>query len=131
MKKIATALVIILWFSFFDRATTLKGTWEFKGGIYSGKKEGAPKDYTLRRIYDADKFNAYLIEKGEQPKKYQTGNYQLRADTCMETETYSAQPSQLTGKHVKYLYTIHVDTLILQGTLPGGMLVQEYWKKVK
>jgi hypothetical protein len=131
MKKIAAALLIILWFSSFDRATTLKGAWEFKGGIYNGKKEAAPTGYTLRRIYDADKFDAFLIENGEQTQKYQSGNYQLEADTCRETETYSAQPSKLTGKPMKYLYTIHVDTLILQGTLPSGMLVQEYWKKVK
>lgn len=130
MKKIIIA-VIVLGCCAFEPVTTLNGTWIFQGGIYNGKKEGAPIDYTLQRQYQDDHFDAYLLEKDSKPQKYQSGNYQLRNDTCFETETYSAQPSQLTGKTMPYHYIIRQDSLILQGKLPSGMVVEEYWKKVK
>lgn len=130
MKKLIVA-VIILGCCSFSAAPTLKGTWIFKGGIYNGKKEGAPIGYTLQRRYQAGKFDAYLIEKGEKTQKYQSGTYQLKNDTCLETETYSLQPSKLTGVTLHYHYIIRRDTLILQGTLPTGMMVEEYWKKTK
>lgn len=129
MKKLCWALLVIVWLSSFNQGNSLKGIWEFQGGIYNGKKEGAPTEYTLQRKYQDDKFDAYLLEKGEQPQKYQSGNYQLESDTCLETETYSAQPSQLTGKTIKYHYSIRRDTLVLQGILPTGMTIEEYWKK--
>lgn len=130
MKKLIAAIVILGCCS-FDTAPTLKGTWTFQGGIYNGKKEGAPTEYTLQRRYQADKFDAYLIEKGSKTQKYQSGRYQLKNDTCLETETYSIQPSKLTGKTLHYHYAVRQDSLILQGTLPTGMVVEEYWKKVK
>ena len=130
MKKLI-AVIIILGCCSFNAAPTLKGTWIFQGGIYNGKKEGAPVGYTLQRKYQADKFDAYLIEKGSKTQRYQSGNYQLKNDTCLETETFSIQPSKLTGITLHYHYTIRRDSLILQGTLPTGMVVEEYWKKVK
>jgi hypothetical protein len=130
-KLTVASLLIITCCSAFQAAPTLKGTWTFKGGIYNGKKEGAPTDYTLQRKYQSDKFDAFLLEKGEKPQKYQSGNYSLKKDTCAETETYSAQPSKMTGKMMKYHYTIRRDTLILQGILPTGMKVEEYWKRAK
>lgn len=110
---------------------SLKGTWEFQGGIYNGKKEGAPTEYTLQRKYKADTFDAWLIEKGEKNLKYQSGNYQLQNDSCLETETFNVQSARLTGITVHYHYHINQDTLTLQGVLPTGMKVEEYWKKVK
>jgi len=111
--------------------STLKGTWEFQGGIYNGKKEGATVDYTLQRRYDKKHFEAFGLEKDSKPEKYQAGDYELRGDTCIETETYSSQPSKLTGVPIHYLYTIHNDTLTLKATLPTGMTVEEYWKRTK
>ncbi len=132
MKKIVIALFIIFCSSSFTiNGPTLAGTWIFQGGIYHGKKEGAPKEYMLQRKYQANKFDAFLLEKGAKPQKYQSGNYQIKQDSCLETETFSAQPSQLTGKTIRYHYLIRQDTLVLQGTLPTGMAVEEYWKKVK
>ena len=130
MKRL-TAAIVILGSCWFNAATTLKGTWIFQGGIYNGKKEGAPAGYTLQRRYQAGKFDAYLVEKGEKTQRYQSGNYELKNDTCFETETYSAQPSKLTGITLHYHYIIRRDSLILQGVLPTGMSVEEYWKKVK
>src|ERR1700761_4094247 len=100
MKKSAIYILpflLILLISSFAGKPTLKGTWEFKGGIYNGKKEGAPAEYTLQRKYKTDNFDAFLLEKGEKPQKYQSGKYELRPDSCFETETFSAQPSKLTG----------------------------------
>jgi len=128
--RLSVGLAFLLLTS-FQTVPNLKGTWIFQGGIYNGKKEGAPKEYTLQRKYLADKFDAFVIEKGEKTQKYQAGNYHLKKDTCLETETFSAQPSKMTGKTMRYHYLIRRDTLVLQGTLPTGMTVEEYWKKVK
>jgi hypothetical protein len=132
MNKILFALISMgLFPAFIQINPTLKGTWIFQGGIYNGKKEGAPKEYTLQRKYQSATFDAFLLEPGQRPQKYQSGNYQLKKDTCAETETFSAQPSKMTGKTMKYHYTIRHDTLVLQGRLPTGMAVEEYWKKAK
>jgi hypothetical protein len=131
MKKIILGLSAILLLASFYKVKSLKGKWEYCGGNTNGKSEGAPTDYKLQRVYSANKFEAFLIEKGSKPEKYQAGDYKLVGDTCMETETYSAQTSTLTGKTLQYLYTIDQDTLKLIGTLPNGATVAEYWKKVK
>ena len=115
----------------FTGAPTLKGTWEFVGGIYNGKKEGAPKDYALNRKYDDNKYDAFAIEKGYQPQKYESGNYTLKDDTCVDTETFSSEPSKITNIAIHYLYSVKHDTLTLKGTLPTGMQVEEYWKKIR
>src|SRR5476651_164692 len=129
--KILLISTLAIFLLSFQTAPTLKGTWIFQGGIYNGKKEGAPKEYTLQRKYIESKFDAFVLEKGQKTQKYQSGNYQLKKDTCLETETFSAQPSKMTGKTMRYHYLIRRDTLVLQGTLPTGMVVEEYWKKVK
>lgn len=133
MKKLTgvLALFAILLFSGFSAPKTLQGTWIFGGGIYNGKKEGAPTDYRLEKRYTATDFASYLVEKGAKPEKYQSGIYALNGSTYTETETFSAQPSQLTGQAIHYKCTLSHDTLTIQGTLPTGMKVEEYWKKSK
>jgi hypothetical protein len=115
----------------FTPPVTLKGTWQFAGGIYNGKKEGAPEGYALHRKYTATNYQAFVIEKGMKPEKYETGNYSLKGDTCVDTETFCSQPSKITNIPIRYLYTLRHDTLTLKGTLPTGMRVEEYWKRVK
>lgn len=134
MRKLFSYVIpflLIVLASSFSGKPTLKGTWEFQGGIYNGKKEGATVDYTLQRKYDNKHFEAFGLESGSKPEKYQAGDYELRGDTCIETETYSSQPSKLTGVPVAYLYSIHNDTLTLRAVLPTGMTVEEYWKRTK
>lgn len=135
MKKVLllitiTATSLSLLASAF-KSHTLKGWWEYRGGVYSGKKEAAPEGYKIRRKYDASHFEAFLIEPDTTPQKFQAGNYQLTADSCFETETYTTLPSKVTGVTLHYSYNLKHDTLIFRGELPSGMHVEEYWMKVK
>ncbi|MDB5110990.1 MAG: hypothetical protein JWR67_2104 [Mucilaginibacter sp.] len=131
MKKLLFLIALSILFSSFYQERTLKGTWEYKGGIYNGKPDSATRNYTLQRKYTNTQYNAYLIEKGEKTQKYEGGNYSLKGDTCLETQTYSAEPSKLIGVTIHYLYTIRHDTLILKAQLPNGIVEEDYWKKVK
>ena len=131
MKRLTIALLLIIVASAFSVEKTLKGTWEYLGGIYNGKKEVAPTDYTLQRKYTDTTFEAFGTDSANKPEKFEAGNYTLKSDTCIETETYSSQPSKLMGIPVHYLYEVRNDSLILKGKLPSGMVVEEYWKKVK
>src|SRR5215469_8721470 len=117
--------------AFFQTAPTLKGTWEFAGGIYNGKKEGAPTEYKLQRKYTATGYEAFALQKGYKTEKYETGTYVFKGDTCVDTETFCSQPSKIANIPIHYIYTLKNDTLTLKGTLPTGMRVEEYWKKIK
>jgi hypothetical protein len=130
MKKNFILFVALILCSFYN-PTTLKGTWEFVGGIYNGKKEGAPTDYALQRKYNASQYEAFVIEKGSKPEKFETGDYVLNGDTCVDTETFCSQPSKITNIPIHYLYTLKNDTLTLKAKIPTGMQVEEYWKRVK
>ena len=63
--------------------------------------------------------------------KYESGNYALNIDTCLETQTYCMQAQNMIGITVHYAYQMRKDTLVLKGKLPNGILVEDYWKKVK
>lgn len=127
---ILSFLILLLIYSFTGKET-LKGVWDFAGGIYNGKKEGAPVGYILQRKYTNHNYEAFAIDSGGKPEKYEAGNYVLKGDTCIETETYSSQPSKLKDISVSYWYSIHHDTLTLKATLPSGMVIEEYWRRVK
>jgi hypothetical protein len=133
MRISIIALLSILCFglSSYQPIKTLAGRWEYMGGIYNGKKDGSPAEYTLQRRYDGAHYNAYALQKGYKPEKYEAGDYILKGDTCIETETFSSQPSKLKGIPVHYRYRIRHDSLIFNGILPSGMVVEEYWKRVK
>lgn len=105
----------------------LQGKWEYGGGTYNGKAEGKTEGYMLERDYTADGFEAFMIEGEGAPQKYQAGTYKLQGDTCIETETFSSQQSKLTNVAVHYNYHLQNDTLVLKGTLPTGMQVEEHW----
>lgn len=131
MKKLIYAIAGMLVFSSFAQVSTLKGTWQYAGGISNGKHYAAPDGFTQQRKYAKDKFEAFLLEKGEKPVRYEAGNYSLKKDSCFETQTYSLEPSTLTGKTIRYTCIIKNDTLFLKGKLPNGIEVEDYWKKVK
>jgi hypothetical protein len=131
MKKIGLSVSIILVLSSFYQSTMLTGTWEYAGDIFNGKKEGAPTEYTLQRKYDSSHFEAWVLEKGYDADKYETGDYTLKGDSCLEIQTWCSQPTKLLNITVHYHYSISNDTLTLKGVLPNGSLVEEYWKRVK
>jgi hypothetical protein len=133
MNKILLTLIAIVSLSTLSFAQTksLKGTWQFNGGIYNGKPDGAPKDYKLQRIYTDKGFTAYASQKGYKTERYEAGNYVLKGDSCFETSTFSSRPSQLLGKRVPYLLKISKTEIIFSGQLPSGMVVEEHWIKIK
>ena len=131
MKNLFILVGLGIVLSSFYKENTLKGTWEFRGGIYKGKPEAAPKDYLLQRNYTDQQYDAYVIEPGQKAQRYESGKYRLKGDTCYETQTYSAQPSKIKNVTVHYVYTISHDTLYLAAKLPGGTFEVDYWKKVK
>ena len=102
MGKLVILSTIIIAFCSFNSEKTLKGTWEFRGSVLNGKHDGAPKEYTLQRKYTSSQYDAFLLEKGEKPVKFESGKYQLKGDTCLETQTYSSQPTKLKGVTVHY-----------------------------
>lgn len=131
MKKLMPLILLVTILTSFQQPKTLKGTWQFCGGYFNGKPNPAPKDYTLQRKYTTTNYEAFLLEKGEKPYKYEAGEYKMVADTCLETQRFSAQPSQLKDVTVHFSYSIRNDTLILKATLPSGFIEEDYWKKVK
>jgi hypothetical protein len=131
MQKLLFSFFLLTIFSSDKEVKTLKSTWEYCGGIFNNKLSPAPKDYTQQRKYTAKTFEAFLLEKGEKPMKYESGNYTLNGDSCIEIQTYSMQESKLLNIAVHYQYSIRNDTLILKGKLPSGAVIEDYWKKVK
>jgi hypothetical protein len=131
MNMKLSGIALVLFLSSFQTQIKLTGTWEFIGGVYNGKKEGATVDYKLQRKYTPGHYEAFASEKGYKTEKYEAGTYVFKGDTCVDTETFSAQPSKITNVPIHYLYTLRNDTLTLKGTLPTGMRVVEYWRKVK
>ena len=49
IKILTGAFVLIVFLSSFYQVETLEGKWEYAGDIFNGKKEGAPKEYSLQR----------------------------------------------------------------------------------
>ena len=123
--------VLVIVASSFIAKQSLKGAWEYAGGIYNGKKEGAPTNYKLQRKYDKEHFESYSIDSASTPERYEAGTYVIHGDTCIETQTFSGPPTKVLNVPVPYLYSIRNDTLTLKGTLPSGMVVEEYWKRMK
>jgi len=118
-------------FTACNSSGSLEGKWQYAGGITNGKAEGGTDGYQLQRTYTSKNFEAFLIEGASEPQKYQAGDYTLNGDSCLETETFSTQPSKLTGVTVHYHYEVKNDTLILTGKLPTGIQVEERWTKIK
>ena len=112
-------------------SNSFKGTWQYDGGIYNERKQNASADFKMQRTYTANKYEAYILEKGDEAKKYGSGRYEIKGDSFLVTSEYSLQPSQLIEKTIGYKFKIENDKLTLNGVLPNGMQVEEYWKKLK
>lgn len=109
----------------------LKGTWQYDGGIYDGKSRTASPDFKMQRTYNSNGYEAFMIEGEEQPDKYAAGKYEIKNDSLYLTSEYSSQPSQVIGKTIIYKFKIDNSKLTINGVLPNGMVVEEYWKRIK
>jgi hypothetical protein len=131
LKNIVLSIAALSVITSCNNNASLKGKWQYAGGIYDGKKEGTTEGYKLERNYTDKDFEAFMIEGDATPERYQAGNYKLKGDSCIETETFSTQVSKLTNVDIHYIYQLTNDSLIFKGTLPTGVKVEEYWTKVK
>lgn len=129
-KWVILVLMGVFLVSFRD-VNTLKGTWQYCGGKFNNKRSPAPEGYSQQRRYTDTGFDAFLLEKGQNPMKYESGTYTLTTDSCTETQTYCLQESKLLNVPVHYQYLIRNDTLVLNGKLPSGAVIEDYWKRVK
>ena len=116
MQKATILLALLATLSFISQEPTLKGKWNYAGGKFNNKLSPAPKDYIQQRQYSDKSFDAWAYSKGEKDLKYESGDYSLQGDTCLETQTFCYQDQSMIGKTVHYHYVLRNDTLILNGT---------------
>ena len=57
--------------------------------------------------------------------------YEIKGDSLFITSNFSSRPSQNTAVTIAYKFAVDQDKLIISGILPNGMIVEEYWKRVK
>lgn len=107
------------------------GTWLYDGGLYNGREQKASTDFQMQRSYTGNTFEAFLIEGSAKPELYSSGVYAIKNDTLLITSKFSSRPSQNTDLTISYKYVIKQNNLTIKGVLPNGMIVEEYWKKVK
>lgn len=107
------------------------GTWQYDGGLYNGREQKASPDFQMQRTYTENTFEAFLIEGSAEPELYNSGIFVIKNDTLLITSKFSSRPSQNTDVTIIYKYVIDQNRLTIKGVLPNGMIVEEYWKKVK
>ena len=108
-----------------------KGTWEYDGGIYDGKAQKASAEFQMHRTYASNTYEAFMVEANNPPELYNSGVYEVKGDSLLITSKFSSRPSQNTDLTIAYKYSIIKDKLIINGVLPNGMVVEEYWNKIK
>jgi hypothetical protein len=108
-----------------------KGTWQYDGGVYNGRSQKASIEFQMNRIYSANSYEAYMLEGNNPPNLYNSGIYEIKGDSVFITSKFSSRPSQNTDVTIAYKFAVDQDKLTLNGILPNGMIVEEYWKRVK
>lgn len=109
----------------------LKGTWQYDGGVYNEKEQKASPEFQMQRTYTSDAYEAFVLEGDAEPELYNSGVYEIEGDSLHITSKFSSQPSQNTDVTISYKFKVDKDRLTTNGVLPNGMVVEEYWKKVK
>jgi hypothetical protein len=107
----------------------LEGTWQYNGGVYNGRQQKASPDFKMQRTYSANSYEAYKIEGSSNQELYNSGVYQIHGDTLSIISKFSSRPSQNTDITINYKFKINGDKLTINGILPNGMIVEEYWIK--
>lgn len=108
----------------------LNGTWQYDGGLYNGREQKASSDFKMQRTYKDNTYEAFMIEGSIKPELYNSGIYEVHGDTLLITSKFSSRPSQNTDLTINYRFNIKKDKLTINGVLPNGMVVEEYWKRV-
>jgi hypothetical protein len=108
----------------------LNGTWQYDGGLYNGREQKASSDFKMQRTYKDNTYEAFMIEGSIKPELYNSGIYEVHGDTLLITSKFSSRPSQNTDLTINYRFNIIKDKLTINGVLPNGMVVEEYWKRV-
>jgi hypothetical protein len=122
--------MIILFVSSSCSNNPLKGTWQYNGGLYNGREQKATSDFIMQRTYSANSYEALKIEGSREPELYNSGIYEVKGDTLFITSKFSSRPSQNTDLTIRYKFKIENNKLTINGVLPSGMVVEEYWMKV-
>jgi len=115
----------------FQSVNSLKGIWEYEGGVYNGQMVKPPKAYKLQRTYDEAHYQGIIIKKDAKPEKYEAGNYSLKNNNYQETQIYSDKPVSKVNGTLHYTFSVKNNMLKFNGKLIGGAPVEEYWKKIK
>ena len=123
-------MMIILFVSSSCSNNPLKGTWQYNGGLYNGREQKATSDFIMQRTYSANSYEALKIEGSREPELYNSGIYEVKGDTLFITSKFSSRPSQNTDLTIRYKFKIENNKLTINGVLPSGMVVEEYWMKV-
>jgi hypothetical protein len=133
MKNNIQNSLVFFFLIFFASCSTspILGTWQYDGGIYNGREQKASPDFQMQRTYDDNSFEAFMIEGKAPPELYSSGIYEVKGDTLLITSKFSSRPSQNTDVVITYKFSIKSGKLTINGVLPNGMIVEEYWKKIK
>lgn len=134
IKSLLKATLICLTYPIatsFQPAKSLKGVWEYEGGVYNGHIDGSFKAIKRERVYSENQFEGFMTGKDGKRVKWEAGNYSLNDSKYLETQTYCNKPSPIKGKTMRYDYAIRNNRLIYNGKLPNKTPMEEYWKKVK
>jgi hypothetical protein len=127
---ISSALLCLVLISSCSKGP-LKGTWQYDGGVYNGRSQKASNEFLMQRTYASDTYEAFMLEGNNSPELYNSGVYQIKGDSVLITSKFSSRPSQNTDVTISYKFTVDQDKLTINGTLPNGMIVEEYWKRIK
>lgn len=109
----------------------VEGKWQYDGGVYNGKARKAATEFLMQRTYTSDSYEAYLLEGEAAPELYNSGSYEIKEDSILITSKFSSQPSQNDNVTIAYKLKTEGDKMTTSGVLPNGMIVEEYWKRVK
>lgn len=112
-------------------SSPIKGTWQYDGGIYNGRPQKASSEFQMERTYANGTYEAFMLEGSAPPEMYNSGIYEIKGDSLLITSKFSSRPSQNTDVMIAYKFIIEKDKLTIKGVLPNGMVVEEYWKRVK
>ena len=129
LKAILICLIYLIATS-FQSPKLLKGTWEYLGGIHNGHPVPPPAGIKLERVYTENQYEGFIVQKNGEKIRYNAGKYTIVNNIYKETQTFSNQPTLLTGKTVDYTYAIRNNKVTFKGQWYGKYPMEDSWKKI-